>query len=356
MTRFGRYLIREIAPLYVSGLAVLLLLLLGGFLLGVLADVLARGVPPALVARYLLFKLPAAAAAAIPLALLFAALLGLTRLTQDNELKAARLLGLGPRQFLGPMLLLGLVVSAVALVNNEIVVPWSEQRALEAQKDILLRSPDTVVTAGGFFTDALGRSIFIEELEPGGRFEGVTVIRPGGSRGPAEVIRAESGRLDEEAGVWHLSGIGLQVFRNSRLALDFRADTSTLPMQGLAVGSSAAPDLAYLPLSELLDRLRSEPGRSKAAEWTALHRKAAEPLAATAFAVFALAVALAAFRRGVPLGLVSVLFLTFVYYATWSVAKLLGAQGTIPAWVAGWAPVLLYALAGALLLGYAWRR
>jgi lipopolysaccharide export LptBFGC system permease protein LptF len=45
-----------------------------------------------------------------------------------------------------------------------------------------------------------------------------------------------------------------------------------------------------------------------------------------------------------------------VYYATWSITKLLGAQGTLPAWLAGWTPVMLYVGAAALLLGRAWRR
>ncbi|HKJ93813.1 MAG TPA: LptF/LptG family permease, partial [Longimicrobiales bacterium] len=86
------------------------------------------------------------------------------------------------------------------------------------------------------------------------------------------------------------------------------------------------------------------------------YRKLAEPLAATAFALFALAVALFTFRRGASLGFVSVLFLTFIYYATGSVTKLLGEQGTIPAYVAGWTPVALYALAGGALLALSWRR
>jgi lipopolysaccharide export system permease protein len=114
-------------------------------------------------------------------------------------------------------------------------------------------------------------------------------------------------------------------------------------------------DLVTLPLPELLERLR-EGGRNTAAEWTALHRKVAEPAAALAFALFAVAVAFFGVRRSAPLGLASVFVLTFVYYATWSVSKLLGAQGTIPAWLAGWTPVGLYALAGALLLIWSVRR
>ncbi len=356
MTRFGRYLISEIIPLYFAGLAVLLLLLLGGFMLEVLADALSRGVAPGLMARYLLLKLPAAAMYGLPLALLFSALLGLSRLVQDSEVKAARMLGLGPGSFLAPVLMLGLIVSAVSFLNNEFVVPRAERAALEVEKDILLRSPDVVIEQGSFFTDALGRSIHIERLHPGGRFEGVTVIRPGGSRGPAEAIRAGSGHYLEEEGVWELSDISFRVYRNSRLLLDFAAEEATLPVQGLSAAAASIGDLAFLPLSELLARIDASRGNPLGPEYTALHRKAAEPLAATAFAVFALAVALFSFRRGVPLGLVSVMFLTFIYYATWSVFKLLGAQGTIAPWLAGWAPLLLYLGTGTVLLAWSWRR
>ncbi len=129
-----------------------------------------------------------------------------------------------------------------------------------------------------------------------------------------------------------------------------------LPVRGLTARSSTVSDLVYLPLPELLARLRSDPTVAKPAEWTALQRKAAEPLAATAFAIFALAVGLFTFRRGAQLGFVAVLLLTFVYYATWSVSKLLGAQGTIPAWTAAWTPVGLYLLAGGVLLAVSWRR
>jgi lipopolysaccharide export system permease protein len=356
VTRFSRYLMAEILPLYLAGLALLLLLLLGNFLLNVVADVLARGVPMSLLAQYLLFKLPTAAAAGIPLALLFAALLGLARISQDSELKAARTLGLGPRQLLGPMLVLGLTISALGVFNNELIVPASERRALEVEKSILLRSPQTFLEERAFFTDALGRSIFIEELLPGGRFNGVTVIRPGGPQGPSELITAAAGLYDEETGVWLLEDLRLQVLRSARLTLDFQADSAVLPVRGLVAGAASPPDPVHLPLGTLLQRLGESPGRPKPAEWTALHRKAAEPLAATAFALFALAVTMASYRRGTSLGLVSVLLLTFVYYATWSVAKLLGAQGTIPAWLAGWAPVMLYGSVAALLLARAWRR
>ena len=354
--RFSQYLFREIMPLYGAGLIALLVLLLAFFFINFLADILSRGAPPALVATYLLFKLPAAAGRGIPLALLFAALLGLTRLAQDSEIKASLLLGLSPRQFAVPLLLLGVTVSGVSFLINEALIPWSENRAGQVEKDILIQSPETFLEQGSFFTDALGRSIYIEALEPGGTFRNVMVIQSGGSDGPREVIQAGRGTLNEREGVWNLEDIQFSTYRDSRLVLDAQAETATLPVRQLAAGTGTDTELTYLPLRELVARLREPDSGRLAAEWTALHRKFAEPLAATAFAIFALAIGLLSFRRNLGLGLVSVLFLTFIYYAVWSVANSLGAQGAIPGWLAGWVPVLLYAATGGVLLSVSWRR
>lgn len=355
--RFSQYLIREILPLYAAGLTALLILLLGSFLiLGVLAEAISRGVGPGLVAKFLLFSIPSAAAMGLPLALLFAALLGITRLSQDSEIKAAILLGISPQRFLAPMLVLGLGIAAVSFINNELVAPWSYDRAQEALSDILVQSPEVVVEAGSFFTDALGRSVYVGGLGAGGSVEDVTVIQPSGSQGVSEVIRAERGVLDQRAGVWRLENIRLLRYRDGRVVLDAPAETATVPVRGLSASSGTPPELTRLRLSELLARLRGTTPQDAPAEWTALHRKFAEPAAAVAFALFALSIGLYSFRRNFGLGLVSVLFLTFIYYATWSVSNLLGAQGAIPATLAGWLPVALYLLAGAVLFGLSGRR
>lgn len=356
MRRFSRYLISEILPLFVAAFVVLVLLLMLYAVLGVLADVLARGVPPALVARYMLYKLPSAIGPGLPLALLFAALVALTRLGQDSEIKAALLLGVGPARFALPVVALGLVVSLFTFANNELLVPRAERAAGEVERDILLLSPETVVAEGTFFTDALGRNIFIGDIAPGGRFEDVTVITPGTSRGPHELIRAGSGRASPEEGVWHLEDIRFQSMRESSVTLEIMAEEAVLPVRGLTARSSATGDLVYLPMGELLARIAGAGGSPVPAERTALHRKFAEPLAATAFALFALALGLYTFRRGASVGFVAALLLTFVYYATWSVTKLLGAQGTLAPWIAAWTPVALYVAGGAVLLGLAWRR
>ena len=63
--RFSLYLFREILPLYGAGLMALTVLLLALFLINFLADILARGAPPALVAQFLLYKLPGGCGAGV---------------------------------------------------------------------------------------------------------------------------------------------------------------------------------------------------------------------------------------------------------------------------------------------------
>jgi lipopolysaccharide export system permease protein len=109
-------------------------------------------------------------------------------------------------------------------------------------------------------------------------------------------------------------------------------------------------------MQELIARIRSSSPGGARAEWTALHQKISEPLAAIAFAIFSLAIALVSFRRAAGLGLVAVLFLTFIYYATWTLADVVGRNGLVPGWIAGWLAVALYAVVGGVLLVYSWRR
>lgn len=86
------------------------------------------------------------------------------------------------------------------------------------------------------------------------------------------------------------------------------------------------------------------------AEMTALQRKWAEPAAVYAFALFAVGLAFFLLGGSRSLGMLGVVVLTFIYYATWSVGRIMGEQGVIPPVLAAWGPNLLYGLAGLILL------
>lgn len=348
MTRLARSLIGEITPLYIASLAVLLLLLLVNVVFAVLAEALSRDVPLGLVARFVLYKLPVVGAQALTLALLFATLITLGRWIGDRELKSALTLGVTPVSLLRPLLMVGAAVALLSVANNEVLVPWAETQAMEAQKDILLQSPRSLLQEDRFFKDGRGRSIFLDAIGENDAVEGVVMIVPGGPQGPRQLVEAGRGRLNEARGMWELSEVRFRTFSGGRPTLDMQAEQATVPVQGLSAVSLGRTDLMTLPVTELWSR--AQESSRDAAAWTALHRKAAEPLAALAFVAFALGLALNTVRSRLLVGVPLVLMLTFVYYAVWSVMKLLGAQGAVPAWLAAWTPVSLYTLAAAVLL------
>ncbi|MCH2667758.1 MAG: LptF/LptG family permease [Deinococcales bacterium] len=356
LMRLSLYLIREILPLYLACLMLVIILFLISFIIGHLPNILGQGITTGMVAKFLIYKLPSTASFGISLALLFASLIGLTRLTQDGEIKATLLLGVGPGVIARPIIFVGLTVSILSFANNEFVVPWSEHKASNLRKEMLLRGAKVPLVEGNFFADSLGRRIHVESILPDKQLTKITVIKPGGLQGPTEVIQAKEGTLNTTTSDWSLSGIILRLYRKNHLVLRVTADHGDLPVQGLLTTDNQTANLIHLPLKELLKRLAVGTNHGNSAELTALHRKFSEPLAALVFALLSLAVVLSSFKWAIPLGITPILVLTFGYYATSSAARILGEQGLASSWLAGWAPLFIYAILGLGFFLVSWRR
>ncbi|MGI8747632.1 MAG: LptF/LptG family permease [Deinococcus sp.] len=360
MRRFDRYVLEEVLPYLLAGLAVVILLLLLAALQSVIAPLLAKGAAPLLVLRLVALQVPEAVSRGLPVALLFAALLGLSRLAADAELKAAQSGGVAPSRLFRPLLLLGLGVALVSFAVAETLVPRARVQSLQVQRQIVLDNPRVLGLGqqGVVLKDALGRAISVARVEPGGRLLGLRIVTVQNGQGAREVLTAREGSL--QCNLLTLRGGRRISYQGSRpvTVVDFRS--GTLPVQDLQASLEPGDDLMpiYLPLPELLSRVRSlrEQGVSAPREFTALERKFAEPLAAVTMAFFAVALGVYSFRSGVNIGLVWVLMLTFAYYATWSVFRVMGENGAVIPAIAAWTPTLLYLVAGLGLLAAAARR
>ena len=154
---------------------------------------------------------------------------------------------------------------------------------------------------------------------------------------------------------------GLRItYQDTRPVTVVHFQSGALPVQDLQASLSTGDELLpiYQPLPTLIANVRGLKARGIVSprDFTALQRKFAEPLAAVSMAFFAVALSIYSLRSGLNVGLVWVLMLTFAYYATWSVFRVMGETGAIPAVLAAWAPTLLYLVAGLGLLWTALRR
>ncbi len=364
MKRFERYVLAEILPLLLGALSAVIVLLVLAALQEVIAPLLAKGANPVLVARVLALNVPEATARALPIALMFAALLGLSRLSADSELKGALAAGIPATRLLRPVLALGLGVTVLAFALGEGLVPRAKVQERKVKQEIVFDNPRVIGLDGTgadgqsvVLRDALDRAISVGAIEPGGELRDLRIVTMQGGQPPREVITARSGRLLPGSNVLELRDGRRVTYQDARPVTILTFQTGRLPVQDVqadldAGGGQLKP--IYTPLPELWTRVQAyrTQGIQSPADFTALHRKFAEPLAALALAFFAVSLAVFTFRSGRDLGLVWALLLSFAYYATGSVFRVMGENGALPAALAAYAPDVIAVLAGAALL---WR-
>ena len=333
MTTLDRYLVREASAYLVGGLLVVVLLLLGGVLFEALAPLVTRGVDPAALAHYLALRVPEAVYRGLPIAYLFALLLLLSRMAEDSELKAILAGGIPRERVLFTLVWFGGVLALVGFYLGAEVVPRANQKARAVLQEAILSRPRALLEPGTFFTDAYGRLVYVGRVDE----EGVGEVR---LLSRAEVLAAERGRFSR--GVLELEKGVRVTYERSRPRTVAIFERATLPLKEIAALPRAlASDLTLAELKRKIAEARSR-GLPYPALATAYYRKFAEPLASVVFAVFAVGVAFWMLGGTKSLGLVGVVTITFFYYATWSVFRIMGEQGAIPPWLGAFGPDLFY--------------
>ena len=110
-----RYLIAEVIPPFFFGLLAFTFILLIGRLLKLIELVVTRGVPLLQIGKLFSLILPTFLELTVPMAFLLAILLGLGRMSNDQELLAMKASGVSPQQVLWPIALLAAIIALMTL-------------------------------------------------------------------------------------------------------------------------------------------------------------------------------------------------------------------------------------------------
>ena len=341
MKTLDRYLLREALPLFGGGLLVIVLLFLGGAVYEVLAPLVAKGADPYTLLRYLLFRTPEALARGAPVAYLFALLVLLSRLGEDAELKALLALGVRRERLLLPFLLLGTAIALAAFLLGEGLVPQALAQGQDLLRREVLERPRALLTPGATFQDAQGRVVYVGKVEG----EAIGALRV---LSREEVLLAERGSF--RGGVLHVEEGTRITYEGSRPRTLARFQRGALVLKDLTFDpwQNPANRMTLAELRKEVQRLR-QMGVRAGLEATTYYRRFAEPLAAPVFALFAVGLAFYLLGGSRSLGLVGVAVLTFFYYATWSVGRIMGEQNALDPFLAAFGPNLLYGALGLFL-------
>jgi len=348
--RLGRYLVREVAGLYLLGVAALCLLL-SIDLLSVMARFLVEHDADALtIARLLAFKLPWFLHLTLPLAVVFSILVASGRLAKDAELKAAYAGGVPPVRLLTPLIAVGAVVTVLALGINGWLEPWGEaayQR--EIQGFLYARPPAATQVDAAFAIDGVG-TFFAARLradrEDPARAElsGVLAVLADG-----RTITAPRGAWDANARTWTLEGARVTAPGDAQGEPESGPLALPFPLESTPEQALMRP--ALQTLTQLVARVNDlrDAGGDVAEARFALHRRLADASSAVVFALAAGALALRV--RGRATGLGWTIALVVAFWASWTLTGTLFDRGVLGALGAAWATPAAVAAAGG---GLAW--
>jgi len=362
------YLLRQVLTVLGASLGVFVaVLLLGNALKPVQTMLVDQQVSLATVLKVLALQLPWLLSFALPLALLSAVLLVFGRLSADQELTAIRSGGVSLSGFAWPVLMLGLVFSAVsAWVNLDVAPRCRIASKLEIGR--MVSNPVELLAPDRYVRDFPGWTIYLTEKDEG-RLKGLLLYRYD-ERGKL-IQRLEAGRgevrVDEAAGTMEFilgdvrlywrneSGTGESSKEEAELSSNWETMTSEEHRELIRFDPARArmvkpklSEMSHAQLREELKRVRRE-GLDDTPVKFHLHRQVASSFAGFGFVLLGIPLGIRAHRRETSVGLALALVVALAYYAFQAFAQALETKAGAQPHLLIWLPNFLFIGLGAWL-------
>lgn len=313
--------------------------------------------------------LPSVLIFTLPMAILVGTATGFCRLGSDSELTAMRAAGVGNWRIISPVLVLGVLVSLLAIYVAFDVAPRSASALRDAAIRAALQKLDSPVDPRSFYTELPGKVIYVRDGDQETGQWGRVFIHWQEENGQLRLVTAKSGRIDTSG-------------EQTELVLT-DAKITTFPPGGgdtLAAGGSVTTEhSAHLRLRDdrlsagrisLLKRLREREAEPDEMNWrqlrerartaestaqrlaaeTALHKRLSLCLAPLALALLGAGMGLRVRRGGRAFGVALSLFAMLLYYLISLAGEQLARGGAVPPAYALWTPFVLTLISGLFLL------
>ena len=172
-----RYLISEILPPFFFGLLLFTFVLLIARILRLIELVITRGVPLIQTAKLFGLILPTFLELTVPMAFLLAILLGLGRLSSDQELLAMKASGISPAQIFWPLSIVALIIAMMTLILTLAARPAANAALKKELYNIAKNRIGTALKEKVFNDDFPDILIYVEEIiPPGSTAQGVLIV------------------------------------------------------------------------------------------------------------------------------------------------------------------------------------
>ncbi|MDX9710509.1 MAG: LPS export ABC transporter permease LptF [Trichloromonas sp.] len=357
--RIHRYIAREVGVPTLLALVVFTFVLLMGRILKLMELVINKGVPAIEILQLFSFLIPTFLVITLPLAFLLGVMLGLGRLSSDNEIIALKASGVSLYYLFRPVLALALITALLTGILTLILGPAGNRAFREQIFNIAARRANVGIQPHVFNDEFDDLVLYVdEEDEVNHIFKGVMISDQRTGTTPS-IIFAQQGRIfsDPEAltltlrienGAIHRATPGKEADQIIRFST---YDVNLNMGQQLEQAEKRPPKPAEIRSRELAKALFSDSGTSPENPKLAIefHSRLIFPLAPLLFALVGVPLGVHAQRSGRSGNFSIALFVFLSYYLSLSLAETLVVESGFPAALSLWFPSLLFFIGGLVL-------
>jgi lipopolysaccharide export system permease protein len=349
----ARYLISEILPPFFVGLLAFTFILLIGRMIKLIELVVTRGIPLLQIVKLFSLILPTFLEMTVPMAFLLAILLGLGRMSNDQELLAMKASGVSPTQILWPTTVIALVIALATFALTLFARPAANFALKKELYNIAKSRIGTALKEKVFNDDFPKILIYVEEIVPPGNTAQGVLIVDNRDKSREDIILGKVARIatDEET-----NSLGLRLFdgsiyerEKSRAGFsqtrfniyDFKLDLDELvgPVRQRESGPKE------MPLATLLETIAAKQthGDNVTGERMELQQRISFGFVPLIFCLLGVSLTLLprTSRANRSWGFMLCLFWLMVYYVLLSLGKALGDKDILNPILATWLPNLV---------------
>lgn len=303
-----------------------------------------------LVLKYSLLTMPSWLLQILPVACLLSALLVISDMITSGEWTACLAGGFSVRQIFKPILLCIFLVALAGFAAQEFLVPDMSKKARLTFERKIRGNTDWYFNVQNDVTLRLDskKLLFAKTVRADeGVMEGMFIDQYGEDGSISSQISAKRFVWDDVKKAWLFEDGFTRYFgkKTSVKEEPFKtlASDYLIPPGEIAVGKA---DSSLLTIQELLKRIKflEASGLTSHQERTFLHSKLAAPFATVIMCLLGMPLAIALKRSSKILNIISAIAIGFSFWWIVSMLTSAGQSGMVPPAVAGWLPVVLFAI------------
>ncbi len=355
-----RYLSLEIMVPFLLTLTVLIFVLLLGNLYKMAEMVIAKGVRIVDMLNLILSMVPYLLTMAIPMAFFFSLMVGLGRMGSDGEITAMKALGISPRDFLPPVMVMAVACTCIVLMLEVWLVPQGMKKIKTITLDILRNKTVLALRPHALSLEIKGLGIYVDNIDQKtGLVEGIVIFD---QREPERqyTVTAHEGLIvpDREGGSLFFllrQGTihGFEPGRDSYQLTDFKEYKINLDLATLlGQRRKKKPRNRSLTFGELRQRIKmlEKQGKNAGKVRNSLYKRISMSFSCLVFALIGIPLALEPARTsGRFRGFVFALLLLLAYYVLSSFGQAVGESGGPLQLPALWLANVVFAALGGFL-------